>query len=666
MSTINIAISTDERGFEINATLIASILRRTARFVHVRCWCRGFLAKSFEIGPLKVEFLPAIEEVTGKFPGYVGPAVFDRLRVIQECEDWDRCLIMDYDQLVLCDLAPLMEMDLGNNLLAAKMQGSDVNMAYAMREWIKRPLPSGWEHVASYPYFSMGPLLNLKTMREAGTWDKLMAAHAVFGVDEQLSLTAATEGRTIGFDRKWNLFPKSDISGDDVPEGVIHWLGWPKPWHVGVDVWRSDIWFAEETSWEHLRMGIWRKPLAIEVEPEDDRAVKALATRGWRVKVFSSHFQDGGRGQHLTPAMPDVEVHAADVSAFQSTLKELGEEIDRVRISPWEEVADWLDGSEAAPKYLVLHGSMDAAETDRIRQLGYTSESRLMTGEWPLGGPLPRALDYHPCQAGTGIGAGEQLYFKMEKTVSNHHTRYSMGEKQAPQTLTNPKKIGVCIIATASYRMFIRPLLQSIRKNFLAGHEVTIFLFTDVDHPVAADLRVIPVTHSSWPGMAIRRYGIFTEHAKCFHGMDYLYYLDADMRVIGKVGDEIFGELVGTIHPGFCDKSREKFTYERRNTSTAWIAPHEGVHYFCGAFQGGLIEHYLEAARVMADHIHLDETQGITAVWHDESHWNRYLIDHPPSLILSPSYCWYPDGRSSTFEGKISVVLKDAAEMRKE
>ena len=288
---INLALSTDERGFAYNATLIASILRRTGRTLWVRCWCRGFLPESFETGRLRVEFRPAAEAVTGKFPGYVGPAVFDRLRVIGECGDWDRCLIMDYDQVALCDLAPLYDLELGGALLAAKMQGPGVDMAYAMANYVKRPFPPGWEHTAGYPYFSMGPLLNLAAMREAGTWEKLLAAHAAFGADEQLSLTAATEGRTIGFGRKWNLFPKSDLRDGGIPAGVVHWLGWPKPWHKDAKVWRPDVWEAERSSWEHLRMGLWDKPLAVEVEPDDGRAARALAERGWRVTVVTDRFK---------------------------------------------------------------------------------------------------------------------------------------------------------------------------------------------------------------------------------------------------------------------------------------------------------------------------------------------------------------------------------------
>ncbi|MEI6178760.1 MAG: glycosyltransferase [Verrucomicrobiota bacterium] len=666
---IRLALSTDAKGHPYHATLLASILRRTEAAVHVRCWCRGFVAESFESGPLKVEFIHTEEEVTGRFPGYVGPAVFDRLRVIRDATDWDKCLVMDYDQLALCDLALLLEMDLGDKLLAAKMQGPGVDMAYAMREWIKRPFPEGWEHVAAYPYFSMGPLLNLVAMREAGTWEKLLAAHAAFGADEQLSLTAATEGRTVGFDRKWNLFPKSDIAGDEVPAGVVHWLGWPKPWHPGAKVWRPDIWEAERSSWEHLRMGIWRKPLAIEVEPEDDSGVLALARRGWRVKVFAARFgaEEAADATGIEPRFPDVETHGASVTAFQEALYEHRDSIDRVRIGEWEDAGDWLEGSRVAPEFLVLKGSLDAAEVDRVRALGYAEEARLMSGEWPAGGPLPRALDFLTSMPGTGLRAGEESYLRL---LANSHTgsngiRVSLGGKPPRPQVENPRKIGVCVIATAHYRMFVSPLLRSIRRNFLPGHEVTVFLFTDGGQAPAPDLRVIRVPHEGWPGMAIRRYPIFREHAAQFADMDYLFYLDADMRVIGKVGEEILGDLVGIVHPGFHDKPRAKFTYETRRQSTAYIAPHEGSHYYCGAFQGGTTGAYLDAVRTMAENIDCDMSGGITAVWHDESHWNRYLIDRRPSLVLSPSYCWYPDGRSAEFEGKVAVVLKDAARMRK-
>ena len=35
-----------------------------------------------------------------------------------------------------------------------------------------------------------------------------------------------------------------------------------------------------------------------------------------------------------------------------------------------------------------------------------------------------------------------------------------------------------------------------------------------------------------------------------------------------------------------------------------------------------------------------DLDQGIIAVWHDESQWNRYCLDFNPDVILNPSYCF--------------------------
>jgi histo-blood group ABO system transferase len=342
-----------------------------------------------------------------------------------------------------------------------------------------------------------------------------------------------------------------------------------------------------------------------------------------------------------------------------------GEEVDSVRLGQWVEAADWLEGCETLPGHLVLRGELEAWEVDQVRAMGYSREARLMIREWPAGGPLPRALDYQDGVPGSGVKAGEELYLKRDEGAKPGAGSSVLERRAQRPRVTEPKKIGVAIIATANYRVFAGPLIRSIRRNFLPGHDVTVFLFTDGDFPPAPGLKVIPVEHTAWPGMAIRRYSIFREHAAEFMEMDYLYYLDADMRVTMQVGEEILGDLVGVTHPGYYDKPREKFTYETRRQSTAFIAAHEGSRYFCGACQGGKTADYLRAVRHLAEKIDEDDRNGIVARWHDESHWNRYLIDHPPSLILSPSYCCYPDGRSAEFEPRISIVLKDAALMRK-
>ena len=45
-------------------------------------------------------------------------------------------------------------------------------------------------------------------------------------------------------------------------------------------------------------------------------------------------------------------------------------------------------------------------------------------------------------------------------------------------------------------------------------------------------------------------------------------------------------------------------------------------------------------AEVIAERVNKDFEKGVIALWHDESHMNRYLIDNPPTLSLTPSYCF--------------------------
>jgi histo-blood group ABO system transferase len=223
-------------------------------------------------------------------------------------------------------------------------------------------------------------------------------------------------------------------------------------------------------------------------------------------------------------------------------------------------------------------------------------------------------------------------------------------------------RIGLIVIATGKYHCFVPDLWSSVQSHFLSDHEVTLLLFADhlVDLPRC---RWFATDHEPWPGPTLHRYRTILRHADTLATFDFLFYIDADMRVIDAVGDEILGNLVATIHPGFAQQPRHDWTYERRPQSRAWVAPDRGEHYYCGGFQGGRATHYLWAAAELDDAIRADEMQGVTAVWHDESHWNRYLVDHPPDRSLPPEYCW-PEGWSLQDRPRISALNKDHALLR--
>ena len=61
-----------------------------------------------------------------------------------------------------------------------------------------------------------------------------------------------------------------------------------------------------------------------------------------------------------------------------------------------------------------------------------------------------------------------------------------------------------------------------------------------------------------------------------------------------------------------------------------------------------------------------DDKNGIVAVWHDESHLNRYLSETfalDQLKTLTPSYC-YPESWNLPFKKKILALDKNHAEVR--
>ncbi len=65
----------------------------------------------------------------------------------------------------------------------------------------------------------------------------------------------------------------------------------------------------------------------------------------------------------------------------------------------------------------------------------------------------------------------------------------------------------------------------------------------------------------------------------------------------------------------------------------------------------------------LANNIDIDYSRGIIAVWHDESHMNRYFIDNSPTVILSPSYC-YPENVNLSYTKRLLALDKNHQEIR--
>jgi histo-blood group ABO system transferase len=234
------------------------------------------------------------------------------------------------------------------------------------------------------------------------------------------------------------------------------------------------------------------------------------------------------------------------------------------------------------------------------------------------------------------------------------------------QTLS-AANVGLLIMATGRYIEFIEPLVASAKKHFCADHEVTYFVYTDGVLPPMDNVVSIYQKRLGWPYDTMKRNYVYLKSQDAFKEMDYLFACDSDMLFVDTVGEEIFGERVATISPGFASGSpfpRKRGAFETKPQSMAYVRDDEGNdYYFAGGFFGGTTKEFLKILEVTNANIDKDLEKGIIAEWHDESHWNRYCIDNPPTVILSPSYC-YPENWKMPYVRRLLALDKDHAAIR--
>ena len=213
-------------------------------------------------------------------------------------------------------------------------------------------------------------------------------------------------------------------------------------------------------------------------------------------------------------------------------------------------------------------------------------------------------------------------------------------------------KIGVCVVAMDEYEVKAKALIESGRKFFCLNHDVTYFVFTDgTKLEEAKDVVKIKQINFGWPYVTLKRFQVYDDHAELFAKMDYLFAVDADLVFVSPAGEELLSNLVATQHPAFVKKRGD---YENKKISAAYVGPHEGKHYFSCSLYGGNKSEFLKLVKAARKQVDSDLEKKFISRWHDQSYLNRYLIDHPPTCVLDPTYC-YPEDWQVEFSKKVVV-----------
>jgi len=224
-------------------------------------------------------------------------------------------------------------------------------------------------------------------------------------------------------------------------------------------------------------------------------------------------------------------------------------------------------------------------------------------------------------------------------------------------------KIAILYICTGKYTVFWKGFYESAEKLFLPNIEKHYFVFTDAQGIFGQGddkIKLVNQENLGWPGNTLFRFHMFSRIKDRLREYDFIFFFNANMLFVRPIHEEFLpckeGLLV-TLHPGYFNKPRSVYPYENNPLSMAYIPPEKGEVYVCGGLNGGTSEAYLRLIDHIKAAVDTDSRNNITAVWHDESHLNRYILDVNYKL-LDASYA-YPEGVHLGLDKKIIIRDKN-------
>lgn len=222
-------------------------------------------------------------------------------------------------------------------------------------------------------------------------------------------------------------------------------------------------------------------------------------------------------------------------------------------------------------------------------------------------------------------------------------------------------KIAYIFVATGKYSRFIDGLVQSGTKNFFNKDNVDFIVFTDNESYINKynNLTVIVQDKLGWPYDTLMRFHMINQ-IKEILVHDYIYFGNANMIFNEPVSDDVLPDefdMVAALHPTQNNFAKYQRSYERNPNSLAFV-PYgsEGDNYYQGCFFGGKNKAFLKMSEELANRIEIDHDNGIIAIWHDESHMNRYFTDAQPKALHS-GYV-YPENMALSVPKKIIQLDK--------
>ena len=235
-------------------------------------------------------------------------------------------------------------------------------------------------------------------------------------------------------------------------------------------------------------------------------------------------------------------------------------------------------------------------------------------------------------------------------------------------------KVAISFLGTGKYLDFLPKYYENIEKYFLPNSEKTILAFTDGElDGTPENLKVFSQEHLDWPYITLKRFEIINKAREIINDHDWFVFIDGDALVVDRIEEEEFftdKPLFGVHHPCHYLKmpphNKYPGAYEITENCNAAVdlEKYQPKVYYQGCFWGGKVPEVCAMIDELEYRVGDDLHRKVVALWHDESHLNKYFIENPDLVhTYGPEYA-FPEvfKDQCTFEPKIVHLAKDNSE----
>lgn len=257
-------------------------------------------------------------------------------------------------------------------------------------------------------------------------------------------------------------------------------------------------------------------------------------------------------------------------------------------------------------------------------------------------------------------------------------------------------EICIATVATNIYLEYWMAMVDSAAQHLRCAGRPTFVVFTDRIGEAAEfarrgnlDVNVVAIPPLAWPQATLYRYKLISEHAKEFKS-DLVAHMDADMLFRSPVQVSRMKKLAGqgivvVRHPGYRRPGfrllpslyarhpgmalQDLVNYARQGGRGSWETDRRSAAfvprslrkcYVAGGAWWGSASAVLAMCTELDSRTRADESSGLIAKWHDESHLNWFAANNPIEIVGS-EYC-YAEGYANLadIQPVIEAVTKSA------